>query len=35
MSIILHHYKQLRKLSKEMNQEQIKMPKELEEKQTD
>lgn len=35
MYIILHHYKQLRKLSRETNQEQIKIPKELEEKQSD
>ena len=32
MSIILHHYKQLRKLSKEMNQKRIKRPKIIEEK---
>jgi hypothetical protein len=32
MSIILHHYKQPRKLSKEMNQERVKRPKKLEEK---
>ena len=32
MSIILHHCKQLRKLSKEMNQERIKRPKKLEDK---
>ena len=27
MSIILHHYKQLRKLSNEMNQKRVKTPK--------
>ena len=32
LSIIFHHYKQIRKLSKEMNQERIKRPKKLEEK---
>jgi hypothetical protein len=32
MSIVLHHYKKLRKLSMEMNQKQVKPPKELEEK---
>jgi hypothetical protein len=32
LSIIFHHYKQLHKLSKEMNQERIKRPKKLEDK---
>ncbi len=32
MSIILHTYKQLRKLSKEMNQERTKRPKKIEDK---
>ncbi len=32
MSIILHHYQQLRKLSKEMNQKRIKRPKKIEDK---
>lgn len=32
LSIIFHDYKKLRNLSKEMNQEQAKRPKKLEEK---